>query len=184
MLDCIIFKCALNIWSFIYEKTFQYVIEVSQCEAVVHYPQCQPANGVRPSNLCLSVWQPSPAPCCSMVFFPSLGTADPMFTPGKRAGGFNNVSKMPLYIPDTPVALCQAALRPHVHPTTYCVGTSWVDLLDVMIRHLPFNKLRSDPWITLDYTGFRQAKRSWLPLILDQYMCWPSKHHLWFLIYR
>lgn len=77
-----------------------------------------------------------------------------------KGRGLNNVPKIPFYIPETPVALSQASLRRHVHSTTYCVGTSWVDLLDVKIRHLPFNKACStDPQITLDYIGFQQVEQ-------------------------
>lgn len=59
----------------------------------------QPMKWDHPAIVCLSVWQPSPAPCCSMLFFPSLGTDDPMFTPGIRAGG----SSMSLKCPSTPL---------------------------------------------------------------------------------
>ncbi len=126
------------------------------------------ARDHHPLSFCLSVWQPSPAPCCSLLFFPSPVMDDPMFTPETRAGG-STVSWKHLYIPDTLVTLCQAALRPHVHPTTYCVGTSWVDLLDVQIRHL-FQKglLSSDPRVILDYIAFKHAEQIIKPLIINK----------------
>lgn len=56
---------------------------------LVCYPQSQPADGARSqlSGVSLVSWQPSPAPCCSVLFLPSHAMNDPMFTPGKRAGG-------------------------------------------------------------------------------------------------
>lgn len=128
----------------------------------------------------LSVWQPSPAPCCSVLIFPSLGTVDPMFTPGTRGvGGFSSVPIMPFCIPEAVV--CRPAMRPRAHSTTHCVGTSWVDLLDVKIRHLLFNKVCSTliPRLHKITSDFCQQGRSWQ--FLEQEIYTQVKHLKWWL---
>lgn len=126
------------------ELTHIKVLEASEpVWSCVHYPECQPANGVRPSNYCLSVCLTTVSSTLLLCAFLSLPWHGwPLVHTWDDGRG--SVSEMPLSLPDTPVAFCQVALLPHVRPTTYCVDTNWRDLLDVMIRHLYFfNKICS-----------------------------------------
>lgn len=50
-------------------------------------------------SVCLSVWQASPAPYCSLLFLPSHGTDDPRFTHSDKGRGLRNAPcNVPLHL--------------------------------------------------------------------------------------
>lgn len=129
----------IQLFIYLHEKTLQHILS-TRSEPLSRVSTGRWSETIRPLSVCLTVVS-STLLLYAVLSLPWHGW--PHVHTWDKLRGFNNVSEMPLYNPDTLVAPCQAAVGPHVHPTTNCVGTSWVDLLDVKIRHLPFKKVCS-----------------------------------------
>lgn len=169
---------------------------MSQCTAIlVSLLSTQSTKGDLSCLLLVSsVWQPSPAPCCSMLFLPSCAMDDLMLTPGKRAGGSSetlNTLRHPkkTFEPDSSVSGSYMPTHLHYHPVwrpqlSGSVGHqdkgSWFEIISPQIPRS--QKITSDLggldrscdfWIWMISATVHQQVSTFPPSLLSVWP-WPS----------